>query len=575
MTTLTVGDTRPFVQYAADGAQTAFTFPFPIMAAGDLKVVFDDGAAASAHTITGVGESDGGTVTFDQPPPAGTRVTLYRDMPVARSTDFVESGEFRASALNAELDRLTMMIQQVEASDANALRRAPHDADGPLEVPAREARRDTVLAFDSDGWPTVLADPVLAAAQASDSAEAAAQSADDASASATQAGNSATAAHSSATAAAASEDKARQWAEEDTDVEVETNAFSARHWARKAEDASVNMPDERWRTDLAIQRVRWTALAPSVAEPPAWSVDFVLGLGLDGLSVSRAGPATYHDAQGQLVTAASDVLRIDHDPDTWTPLGALIEDARTNVLHDSFNPASQTRALDAGIYTVSVKGTGSCDLSGAATGTVTAGAPLTFTLASTGEVTFSVSGTLQAFQCEEGASATSFIETPSGGSATRAADLVTASDLAWLRPAGLSVVAEARLADVPAQGVVRLLSLDAGGDADRHNLYWNGSGGRVELFTKSGGASQSSVNVLDGGWSDGAAHTLAMAVGGGARKLFADGTKGGADTITDPAAPTVLRIGSYHAGNQWNGHLRRVSVWNRHLDDAALAALTG
>jgi hypothetical protein len=421
MTDITVGDTRPFVQYVADGVQTAFTYPFPILAAGDLVVVFDDGAAPSAHTVNGAGQSEGGTVTFPSPPPADTRITLYRDMPVERATDFVESGEFRASALNEELDRLALMVQQVEAKDANALRRAPHDEDGPLELPPRAARENTVLAFDAQGWPTVLADPVLAAAQASDSADAAAQSATDATnaadqaqqhrdAAQTAAGDAAaseTNAGASADAAAASEAKAQDWAETAPDVEVESGAFSARHWASKAEDASVDMPAERLRSDLAIQRVRWTALAPTVEATPAWSVDFLLGLGLDGLNVSRAGPATYHDAQGQLVAAGSDELRIDHDPVTWEPLGALIEAARTNFLQDSLNPASQTRTLAAGTYTLSVKGSGSCTLSGAASGTANEGAPVTFTLASSGDVTFGVGGSLQAFQCEDGASATS------------------------------------------------------------------------------------------------------------------------------------------------------------------------
>lgn len=582
MSELTVGDTRPFVQYVADGAQSAYTFPFPILAASDLAVAFDDGAAPDAHTITGVGDSAGGTVTFDAPPASGVRITLYRDMPVERMTDFVESGEFRASALNAELDRLAMMIQQVESAGADALRRARHDEDGSLVVPPRATRINTVLAFDDQGWPTTLADPVLAASEASDSADAAAQAAGDASNAADQAGQArddaqtaAGAADASETAAAAAEDKAKQWADAAVDVEVEAGAYSSRHWAQKAAEQAVDMPGERWRADLAIQRVRWSLLAPAVPRVPAWAVDFPLALGLDGLSVTRASAATYHDSNGQLVSAAADELRLDHDPQTWEPLGALIESTRTNYLHDSLNPATQTRTLPAGTFTLSLKGSGDCTMTGAASGTATAGAPVTFTLASSDDVTFTVTGTLQAFQCEDGGSATSFIETPVDNTATRAADTVTAGDVDWLKTSSASLVITARLADISNSEALRLVAFDQGQDSDRHNLYWNGGTDRLQMFTKSAGSSQGSLSALVGGWSDGEAHTLGMLFGSGLRKLFADGSKAGEDSITEPAPASVLRIGSNHFGERWNGHVQRIAVWNAHLSDADMAALTG
>ena len=36
-----IGDVAPRVQYAADGTQVAFTYPFPIFAVGDLEVRVD------------------------------------------------------------------------------------------------------------------------------------------------------------------------------------------------------------------------------------------------------------------------------------------------------------------------------------------------------------------------------------------------------------------------------------------------------------------------------------------------------------------------------------------------------
>ncbi len=100
MSDLIVGAVPPRIQYAADGAQTDFTFPFPVFAAADLAVVFGDDGAAKPFTVSGTGQSGGGTVSFAAPPAAGTRLTILRAMPIQRSTDFQAAGDFRAAALN-------------------------------------------------------------------------------------------------------------------------------------------------------------------------------------------------------------------------------------------------------------------------------------------------------------------------------------------------------------------------------------------------------------------------------------------------------------------------------------------
>ena len=596
MTQLTVGDTRPVVQYTADGTQTDFAYPFPIVSASDLVVVADDGTAPGGHSITGVGDSQGGTVVFDTAPASGTRLTLYRDMPVARTADFVEAGDFRASALNAELDRLALMLQQVEETAGRAVRRAPSDLDEDLTLPPKAQRADALLGFDAAGQPTVLSEPktaadeaAVSASDAATSASEAATSASDAAADATTAANAASTATSAATtasnaasdassdasAAAASASTAEAWAETPEDTEVATGAYSAKHWAAKAQAAAPT--GERRRIDLATQRMRWALAHPGVAAQPAWGVDFALGLGLDELTVSRASPATYYDARGQLMTAAADELRLDHDPATGEALGALIENERTNVLHDSFNPAAQTRTLNADTYTVSMAGSGQVDLSGAASGTVTAGNPLTFSLGSSGDVTFTPSGTVSVFQCEAGATATSFIETPSGGSATRAADHVEALDLSWFAPAHATLVLEMAYPQVPTDNGSRILSLDDGGDSNRHNLYWAEWAQKLSWFTKSGGSSQGNISGLTGGWGgDGTWHRIGLRLGGGQRTLYVDGSQHANDSITDTSGLTHLRLGGYHVDQQQlRGHIRRLTVWNVHLPDADLGTVTG
>lgn len=565
MPEITVGDVRPFVQYEADGSQSEFIYPFFIMSAEDLAVSVEPAETPGGHSITGVKNPEGGSVVFDTPPPEGARITLYRDMALARAASFGEGGPFRASALNAELDRLTLMIQQVAFRAGNAVRRAPDDADTDLRLPSKSARAETILGFDGDGGVTMLGDPFATASAAELSAIEAASSRDAAE-------SAADAAAQSASNADGAETKARDWADAPPGEEVEAGRYSARHWAEAAETVS-GFPDERARVDLAVQRFAWSRRAPEVGPSPAWGVDFLLGLGLDALQVSRASEATYHDARGKLVTAGPNELRIDHHPETGAILGALVEAERTNLLHDSFAPATQTRALPAGTYTLSVKGGGDCTLSGAATGVAGQGAPHTFVLESPAEVTFTVNGPLDAYQCEDGDCATSFIATPAGGPATRAADDVNVVALDWLNTNAASIVISAHLSHLPLSEAARLLTVEDG-EPDRHNLFWNGVNDRMLWFTKAHGSVEGQLTALVGGWAPGETHTLGMAFGGGVRKLFADGGKAAEDTVNDPAPPTLLRLGGFHGDQRWNGHLRRIAVWNRHLSDADLEALT-
>jgi hypothetical protein len=110
MTDLIVSAAAPMVQYIADGSGRSYGFPFPLLAAEDLAVWLDDAPSAIAFTVSGLNSSGGGSILFATPPAAGLRITLARRMAIKRETDFVEGGEFRARALNEELDRLTLLV---------------------------------------------------------------------------------------------------------------------------------------------------------------------------------------------------------------------------------------------------------------------------------------------------------------------------------------------------------------------------------------------------------------------------------------------------------------------------------
>ena len=171
MTEILVGDITPHVQFTADGVQSAFAFPFPVLDAESLVVTFDGGEAAS-HGVSLAG-SAGGTVTFDDPPPAGALVTLYRRTTIARATDFIPAGEFRAAAINEELDRLTMIAQEIDLRGRVALRASASDAALDMVLPPAGERANRVLGFDSEGRPNVSTPSAETAAELQGIADAA------------------------------------------------------------------------------------------------------------------------------------------------------------------------------------------------------------------------------------------------------------------------------------------------------------------------------------------------------------------------------------------------------------------
>jgi hypothetical protein len=148
---IVIGDVAPRVQYVASGAQTAFTFPFPIFKPADLEVFLDGARQSGGFTVTGAGQSAGGTVTFGAPPAAGTLVTLRRRLVLQRTSDFQENGELRARVLNDELDYQIAALQQVADDLGRALQFGPTDAGAAPVLPVRAARASRLLGFDAAG----------------------------------------------------------------------------------------------------------------------------------------------------------------------------------------------------------------------------------------------------------------------------------------------------------------------------------------------------------------------------------------------------------------------------------------
>lgn len=120
---ITISDTEPRVQYTATAGQTSFSVPFEFFTNADIKVFNGTSqltynaspSSASQYSVSGAGVSGGGTITLGgSGATLNDVITIYRDLAIARSTDFPTSGAFQINSLNDELDKIIAMCQQLE-----------------------------------------------------------------------------------------------------------------------------------------------------------------------------------------------------------------------------------------------------------------------------------------------------------------------------------------------------------------------------------------------------------------------------------------------------------------------------
>ncbi len=151
-----IPDVTPIIRYVANGSQTVYTYPFPVFASEDLKVYLNGAQQISGYIINGAGETTGGNVTFETPPENQTVITLTRDLPIERVTDFLEGGDFSAQSINNELDYMIASLQQVNRENDVMLRYSDHETPGNVNLPDRGLRANKALGFDGDGNPIAV-----------------------------------------------------------------------------------------------------------------------------------------------------------------------------------------------------------------------------------------------------------------------------------------------------------------------------------------------------------------------------------------------------------------------------------
>jgi hypothetical protein len=307
--------------------------------------------------------------------------------------------------------------------------------------------------------------------------------------------------------------------------------------------------------------------------------DYVSGQNL--ITYTRAGNATFFDANGTIQTAGADVARFDHNPATGESLGLLIEEARTNLLLNSETLSTQDVTVTAAAHTLSFYGTGTVTLSGTHSATVvgTGAFPtrttLTFTPTS-GSLTVTVSGTVQYAQVELGAFATSWIST-AGATATRNADVASITGTNFSRwysqSAGTAFVAfrfgyASNFSNFP-----NIYDFNSGASTNRISLF-GGQGGRaISVAIRTADVAQLDfVSFAATGLSEyRSAHGFAV----DSSQLASNGGLVGS-TDTSVAMPIGINKVDIGVGfdQRYTGHIRRLAYFDRRLPNATLQAIT-
>lgn len=143
----------PIIEHVPNGVTTVFAYPFAILDAEDLKAQLD-GAPFTAFTVSGVGSRTGGSITCTSAP-TGSSLILYREISLARATDYQELGDLLAETLDDDFDRAWMAIQDLGAVGDRSIRVPVGEALDDL--PAAASRMGRVLGFDpTTGQPVMI-----------------------------------------------------------------------------------------------------------------------------------------------------------------------------------------------------------------------------------------------------------------------------------------------------------------------------------------------------------------------------------------------------------------------------------
>jgi hypothetical protein len=112
----TVNEDGAANRYTASGSTTVFTYTFRILSKNEVEVLVDSTVKTVDvdYTVSGVGVSTGGSITFLSAPANASIVTILRKQTAAQSNTYYLNEPFPSTRVEKDFDRLVMHVQQLK-----------------------------------------------------------------------------------------------------------------------------------------------------------------------------------------------------------------------------------------------------------------------------------------------------------------------------------------------------------------------------------------------------------------------------------------------------------------------------
>ena len=150
---MTVSTLTNTISYTSDGVQTIYAYDFLVLDTAHIVVTLDKVVVSPAtYTVGGVGDANGGDITFN-PAPAAGNLLITRTVPIDQEVDYITGDAFPAETHEAALDKLTMIAQQQQEQLDRAALGDPEgtDLDFILSFGDAATRAGKIWAFDATG----------------------------------------------------------------------------------------------------------------------------------------------------------------------------------------------------------------------------------------------------------------------------------------------------------------------------------------------------------------------------------------------------------------------------------------
>lgn len=110
---MAVQEQTPYIEYTANGTTTSFALDFDCDNQDHLIVLVDD-----IEPTVGTWSLSGGAVVFNTAPENDKKITIQRNTPFSRNTDYQSyNNSFRPQSVNGDFDRVWLKLQELGVTD--------------------------------------------------------------------------------------------------------------------------------------------------------------------------------------------------------------------------------------------------------------------------------------------------------------------------------------------------------------------------------------------------------------------------------------------------------------------------